>query len=58
MDPSELSECLLQPETRFIEQITVESIEKAERLFEIFMGPSANLRKDYLTEYSEEATDL
>ena len=37
-DPEELEECLLNPETRNIAQITVQDVAKAAELFEVFMG--------------------
>ena len=54
-DASELSECLLNHETRNVEQITVDDVVEANRLFEIFMGPSAGPRKDWILQHSEEA---
>ena len=54
-DAEELSECLLDPNTRNIAQITVEDITKANRLFETFMGISVPPRREYILKYSEEA---
>ena len=54
-DPQELAECLLNHETRNVAQITVEDVVEANRLFEIFMGPSAAPRKDWILQHSEEA---
>jgi DNA gyrase subunit B len=54
-DPEELAECLLNHETRNVAQITVEDVAEANRLFEIFMGPSATPRKDWILQHSEEA---
>lgn len=54
-DPQELAECLLNHKTRNVAQITVEDIDEANRLFEIFMGPSATPRKDWILQHSEEA---
>ena len=54
-DATELSECLLNPKTRNIAQITVEDATEAANLFEIFMGPNASLRKDWILKHSEEA---
>ena len=54
-DPQELAECLLNHKTRNVAQITVEDVAKANRLFEIFMGPSATPRKDWILQHSEEA---
>ena len=54
-DASELSECLLNHKTRNVEQITVDDVVEANRLFEIFMGSSAGPRKDWILQHSEEA---
>ena len=54
-DPSELEECLLNPSTRNIAQITVANAEEAAKLFEIFMGPNVTPRKDWILKHSEEA---
>ena len=54
-DPQELAECLLNHQTRNVAQITVKDVAEANRLFEIFMGPNANFRKDWILQHSEEA---
>ena len=54
-DAQELAECLLNHTTRNVEQITVDDVLEANRLFEIFMGPSAGPRKDWILQHSEEA---
>ena len=57
-DSSELSECLLEPETRNIAKIMVNDKETAEILFEIFMGTSVPPRREYVLKHSEEAEDI
>ena len=57
-DRDELSECLLDPTTRNVVQITVEDIKKTNTLFETFMGPSVGPRRDYILKFSEEANDV
>jgi DNA gyrase/topoisomerase IV subunit B len=57
-DADELSECLLDPATRNVVQITVEDIKKTNTLFETFMGPSVGPRRDYILKFSEEANDV
>ena len=54
-DADELGECLLNPETRNVNQITVEDITKTDELFEIFMGTSVPPRRAYILQYSKEA---
>ena len=55
MSPEETEEALVNPETRIIEQITIEDTGKADSLFDILMGSSADKRKKYIEEHSEEA---
>ena len=57
-DPDELEECLLNPTTRNIAQITVTDAKEAARLFEIFMGPSVTPRREWIMKHSEEANEL
>lgn len=58
MDPDELAQCLLNPETRYVEQITVADIKQADTLLEILMGTSVPPRKEYILQHSEEANDV
>ena len=54
-DAEELSQCLLNPATRHIEQITVDNIEEADKLFDILMGPSVPPRRESMLIHGEEA---
>lgn len=51
--PDELEECLINPETRNVEQITVADVKKADSLLEILLGPSVPPRREYLIKYGE-----
>jgi DNA gyrase subunit B len=53
-----LGECILDPTTRNIEQITVEDVKKAEQLFEILMGTAVPPRREYILTHSEEANNV
>ena len=55
MSPEETEEALVDPETRIIEQITIDDIGKADSLFETLMGSSADKRKKYIEQNSERA---
>lgn len=55
MSPEETEEALVDPNTRIIEQITVEDMGKADVLFDTLMGTSADKRKKYIEENSEKA---
>ena len=55
MSPEETEEALVNPETRIIEQIKVDDLGEADRLFDTLMGSSADKRKKYIEENSERA---
>ena len=55
MSPQETEEALINPETRIIKQIHVEDTGKPEIIFDTLMGSSAEKRKKYIEEHSEEA---
>ena len=57
-DAHELEECLLNPESRNVEQITVEDIQQTEDLFETLMGTLVPPRREYILQHSEEANIL
>lgn len=54
-DSDELGECLLEKETRNIQQLSVKDIVQTEKLLDIFMGQEVTGRKQYILEHSEEA---
>ena len=56
-DAEELGPCILDPETRNVAQITIESLQKTNNLFDILMGTSVPPRRDWLLAHSEEASD-
>ena len=55
MDADELEENLLDPAQRYMKQIAVEDIAKADVLFDQLMGQSPAPRKKYIEEHSDEA---
>lgn len=55
MSPEETEEALVDPETRIIEQITIDDMGKADSLFDTLMGSSADKRKKYIEQNSERA---
>lgn len=57
-DASELKECLLEPSTRNVQQIIVDDYEKADDLFNIFMGTAVEQRRDWILTHSDQANDL
>lgn len=56
-DADELGPCILDPLTRNVAQVTVEDVEEANRLFDILMGTNVPIRREWLLQHSEEASD-
>ena len=56
MDPDEIEATLVNPETRTIQQITVDDDAATSILFEQLMGTGVQCRKAYIKEHSKEAT--
>lgn len=56
-DSDELSEALLNPETRNIAQIIVEDKDKAAKLIDILLGTSVPPRREFLLAHEEEANE-
>lgn len=56
-DSDELSEALLNPETRNVAQIIVEDKDKAARLIDILLGTSVPPRREFLLAHEEEANE-
>ena len=53
---AEETEILVDPEQRIIQQITVEDVEKANRLFDDLMGEAVIPRKNFIKAHAKEAT--
>lgn len=56
-DSDELSEALLNPETRNVAQIIVEDKDKATKLIDILLGTSVPPRREFLLAHEEEANE-
>lgn len=56
-DAEELSDALLNPETRNVAQITVEDKTAAARLIEVLLGTSVPPRREFLLAHEEEANE-
>lgn len=54
-DSEELGQCLLEPETRNVQQIIVSDYSETSKLFDVFMGTAVPPRRAYILEHSEEA---
>lgn len=53
MDPSQLWETTLNPETRTLMQVTIEDAVEAEKLITILMGDEVSERKQYIFEHAD-----
>lgn len=51
LDPEFMAEVGVDPKTRFIEKVTIESFEKMKLAFERWMGPSSLYRKNFLQKH-------
>lgn len=56
MNPEQLWETTMNPETRTLKQITIEDMEEADRIFDILMGSEVAPRKKFIQTHSREAT--
>lgn len=52
MNPSQLWDTTLNPETRPLVRVTLEDAAEADRLVTVLMGDSADARRDYISQYA------
>lgn len=53
MNPDQLWETTLNPETRTLQQITIEDAAKSEKMISLLMGDVVEPRKNYMYKYAE-----
>ena len=58
MDPIQLWETTMDPETRTIIKITLEDAEKADETFSILMGDKVQPRKEFIEKNAQFASNL
>ncbi len=58
MNPSQLWETTMDPETRVMKQVTVEDAEKSDEVFDILMGDDVAPRKTFITTHAKSVQNL
>jgi DNA gyrase subunit B len=58
MNPDQLWETTMNPETRFMKQVTIEDAEKASEIFDILMGSEVAPRKKFIQTHAKSVENL
>ena len=58
MNPIQLWDTTMNPETRTIKQVTIEDVEQADEVFEILMGSEVGPRKRFIQTHAKNVKNL
>jgi len=58
MDPPELADTAMNPDTRFIRRVTVEDAQKADEIFTMLMGDEVAERRQFIVDNARDVIDL
>ncbi|MFQ5838420.1 MAG: toprim domain-containing protein, partial [Thermoplasmata archaeon] len=58
MNPKELWETTMNPETRVLKQVTIEDAVRADELFTILMGEAVEPRREFIQDHAGEVVNL
>ncbi len=58
MNPDQLWETTMNPETRLMSQVTIEQAEQADEVFEMLMGSDVLPRKHFIQTHAKDVKNL
>jgi len=58
MNPSQLWETTMNPETRVVKRVELEDVLEADEMFTILMGGKVEPRKEFIYQHSAEVEEL